>query len=117
MNLATRLKQARLNAGLSQKAAADLAGVNIRTYQRWEAGDNEPSFSTATNLMEELMNHRPEVAVNSRDTTKAREAYNALPADHPAKLAHAGLADPAGYAVARANRRRANRQARKERSS
>jgi len=68
MNLATQLRTARLSAGLSQQATADLAGVNIRTYQRWEAGDNEPSFSAATNLMEELMNHRPEVAVNSRDT-------------------------------------------------
>jgi len=117
VNFATQLRKARQAAGLSQKAAADLAGVNIRTYQRWEAGDNEPSFSTVFNLMEELMNHRPEVAANSRDTQKAREAYNALPADHPAKLAHAGLADPAGYAIARTNRRRANRQARKGRSS
>jgi len=113
MNLATRLKQARLNAGLSQKATADLAGVNIRTYQRWEAGDNEPSFSTANNLMEELMKTKPEVAVNSRDTQKAKAAYDALPEGHAAKLAHAGLADPAGYGVARTNRRRANRQARK----
>jgi len=63
------------------------------------------------------MKTRPEVAVNSRDTQTARKAYNALPADHPAKLAHAGLTDPAGYGVARTNRRRANRLARKGRSS
>jgi len=83
----------------------------------WEAGDNEPPYSAANNLMEGLMKVKPEVAVNSRDTQQAREAYDALPADHPAKLAHAGLANPAGYAVDRSNRRRANRQARKGRSS
>jgi len=59
MTLAAQLKTARLSAGLSQKAAADLAGVNIRTYQRWEAGENEPSFSAATCLLDHLKAHPP----------------------------------------------------------
>lgn len=58
---------------------------------------------------------RDAVAVNSRDTRKAREAYLRLPADHPARLAHAGLADPAAIAAARSARRSANRRARKAR--
>jgi len=59
MIFATQLKQTRQAAGLSQKAAADLAGVNIRTYQRWEAGDNEPSFSAATCLLCLLRERQP----------------------------------------------------------
>jgi len=59
MTFADQLRKARQDAGLSQQAAADLAGVNIRTYQRWEAGDNEPSFSTATCLLYLLREHRP----------------------------------------------------------
>jgi len=59
VNFATQLRKARQAAGLSQKAAADLAGVNIRTYQRWEAGENEPSFSAATCLLDHLKAHPP----------------------------------------------------------
>ncbi len=36
-----QVKQARVKAGLTQQKAADLVGVDIRTWQRWERGDSK----------------------------------------------------------------------------
>lgn len=36
-----RIKQARLNAGLTQTQAAALIYKSLRTWQQWEAGDRE----------------------------------------------------------------------------
>ena len=33
------IKQARLNAGLTQKQCADMVHVNIRSWQKWEGGE------------------------------------------------------------------------------
>lgn len=37
------IREARLAAGLTLKAAAALVHVDIRTWQRWEAGEREMS--------------------------------------------------------------------------
>lgn len=37
------IKTLREKAGLSQEQAAEAVGVNIRTYQRYEAGDASPT--------------------------------------------------------------------------
>lgn len=37
----TEIKQARLDAGLTQKQASELIYKNIRTWQQWEKGDRE----------------------------------------------------------------------------
>jgi len=41
-----QIRQARLNAGLTQTAAAALIYKKLRTWQQWEAGDREmdPAF-------------------------------------------------------------------------
>jgi len=36
------LRALRANARLTQREMADLAGVQLRTYQRWEAGETTP---------------------------------------------------------------------------
>jgi len=35
------IKQARLNAGLTQTKAANLVHCGLRTWQQWEAGDRK----------------------------------------------------------------------------
>lgn len=35
------IKQARMDAGLVQKQAADLVHSDLRSWQRWEAGDRQ----------------------------------------------------------------------------
>ena len=41
--MAERLKQLRINNGLSKNEAADKVGVSRTTYSNWEAGEAEPS--------------------------------------------------------------------------
>lgn len=41
-----RLKKARRNANITQKATAALLGVTDRGYQRWEAGEREPPYDS-----------------------------------------------------------------------
>ena len=38
----TEIREYRDRNGLTQRALADSLGVNIRSVQRWEAGDREP---------------------------------------------------------------------------
>ena len=45
-----KLKQARLEKGLSQKQAAELAGVNVRQWQFYESGERVPSLLIAKEL-------------------------------------------------------------------
>lgn len=49
-----KLKETRLQKGYSQEELADVAGVNIRTIQRIEKGDNEPRGKTLQLLCEAL---------------------------------------------------------------
>ena len=46
MDFAERLKNARLDAGLSQQQLADKSGVAMRTIQNWESGERRPSNFT-----------------------------------------------------------------------
>lgn len=41
--MAITLKAARVNAGLTQKQAADKIGVNVNSIVKWENGKNVPS--------------------------------------------------------------------------
>lgn len=45
MNLT--VKQARLLAGYTQKQIADILGVHVQTYMKWERNPGEMSISTA----------------------------------------------------------------------
>ena len=52
--LATNLKSARRDAKLTQSDTAAACGVDIRIYQRWEAGEHEPSSSNLALLASAL---------------------------------------------------------------
>lgn len=41
---AERLKKARIAAGLTQQQLADALEITLRNYQRYEAGETEPSL-------------------------------------------------------------------------
>lgn len=41
---AERLKKARIDAGLTQQQLADALEITLRNYQRYEAGETEPSL-------------------------------------------------------------------------
>jgi len=53
------LAEARSKHGLSQRAFADLLGVDVRTLQNWEQGRNRPD-PAALSLMR-VFDHAPEV--------------------------------------------------------
>lgn len=42
--LAQKIKELRTRKGLSQEKLAETAQINLRTVQRIEAGETEPSF-------------------------------------------------------------------------
>lgn len=44
------LKETRMKSGKKQREAAEYLGVNIRTYQYYEEGKNEPAISTLVQL-------------------------------------------------------------------
>lgn len=39
-----KIKEARLKAGLTQKAAAEYLEMPLRTFQDWEYGSNAPKY-------------------------------------------------------------------------
>lgn len=39
-----KIKEARLKAGLTQKAAAEFLEMPLRTFQDWEYGSNAPKY-------------------------------------------------------------------------
>ena len=45
-----RLKFARKNSGLTQQAVADEMGMLLRSYQRYESGESEPSLFNLASL-------------------------------------------------------------------
>lgn len=47
----TKLKDARINAGMTQQQLADASGVNIRQIRRVELGTSEAGNMSARNLL------------------------------------------------------------------
>ena len=43
--IGARLHTARINSGQTQERIAQAMGISLRTLQRWETGDAEPSIS------------------------------------------------------------------------
>ena len=39
-----RLRSARISQGFTLQKAADLLGIALRTYQKYESGDREPNY-------------------------------------------------------------------------
>ena len=50
VQVAARIRQARLDAGMSQTALAAKTGLDLRTVTRIEGVDREPSISTVIRL-------------------------------------------------------------------
>ena len=48
--LADRLAELRKTANLSQKQLAEITGVPLRTYQRYEIGERQPTADTLVKL-------------------------------------------------------------------
>jgi transcriptional regulator with XRE-family HTH domain len=54
VSFAGRLRELRIEAGLTQDQLADKAGVKRETVARWEQGTREPSWSNVIALVEAL---------------------------------------------------------------
>ena len=50
MNIGIRIKELRIEKGVSQKTVAEAVGVNKRAVIFWEQGVNEPKASYIANL-------------------------------------------------------------------
>ncbi|MBQ8357124.1 MAG: helix-turn-helix transcriptional regulator [Clostridia bacterium] len=49
-----KLKEARENAGLTQKQVADAVGITIRCYQYYETGIKKPAVDVAIQIAKKL---------------------------------------------------------------
>ena len=54
MSFGKRLREARIQQNKTQQEMADLIGVALQSYQRYEQGDREPSLSTLVTLADVL---------------------------------------------------------------
>lgn len=54
MNIAERIKEARINKHYTQKDLAELINVKSTTVSGWELGRNEPSIDTLKKLADKL---------------------------------------------------------------
>lgn len=54
MDFKDRLKQARINKGLSQSKLADIVGVHVTNISRYERGENKPTSNVLSKLAEGL---------------------------------------------------------------
>lgn len=45
-----RLRSARISRGYTLQKTADLLGIALRTYQKYESGDREPNLSLLTQI-------------------------------------------------------------------
>ena len=70
--LATRLKDARINKGVSQQALASLAGVHYTNIGRYERGDSSPS-SDVLNKLARAMEVSPDYLMNGNLDNKAMD--------------------------------------------
>ena len=50
MNFKNNLKKLRQLNNLTQQNIADLIGINLQSYQKYEQGDREPKFSILEKL-------------------------------------------------------------------
>lgn len=50
MSFGDRLRATRLDRGITQQRLSDLVGVALRTYQQYEQGKTEPSYSVLVAL-------------------------------------------------------------------
>lgn len=70
------IREARLQAGLSQEALAERIGVPRQSIARWERGAVEPGFDTVRRLLRScgfdvsLVRYEPDEAVDDRLTGK-----------------------------------------------
>jgi transcriptional regulator with XRE-family HTH domain len=76
-NTGTRISQLRKSKGLSQEELAESAGVNLRTIQRIESGENEPHGNTLRSICEIL-----EVQVDEIYSFDKEENYNYIASVH-----------------------------------
>lgn len=60
-----KIKEARLKAGLTQKAAAEYLEMPLRTFQDWEYGSNAPKY--VINMAVKMLNA---IQKNKVDNTK-----------------------------------------------
>jgi len=51
----TEIRKARLAAGVTQKRAAEMCGVPLRTYQDWEYGKRNPPEYVKVMIINKLM--------------------------------------------------------------
>lgn len=54
MSFGKCLREARIQQNKTQQEMADLIGVALQSYQRYEQGDREPSLSTLVTLADVL---------------------------------------------------------------
>ena len=54
MEFGKRLREARIQQNKTQQEMADLIGVALQSYQRYEQGDREPSLSMLITLADVL---------------------------------------------------------------
>lgn len=54
------IKEARLDAGLTQKAMADMFGMPKRTLENWEEGKNTPAPWVEKLILKELERYKKE---------------------------------------------------------
>lgn len=52
--LKERLKQTRLEKGLTQKEVAETIGISYQNYQQWERGTRNPKENTLENIAKAL---------------------------------------------------------------
>lgn len=78
MGFQERLKQARLDKGLTQEQLADLIGVAKSTLNGYEKGNREPDFFKIKMLIEVLgVDANYLLCVDESETTKKAPAQNA----------------------------------------
>lgn len=55
-----KIKEARLKAGLTQKAAAEYLEMPLRTFQDWEYGSNAPKYviNMAVKMLNAIQNNK-----------------------------------------------------------
>lgn len=108
MDVASVLREARQQAGLSQVALAERAGTSQATISAYESGRKQPSVDTLQRLLdamglqltvERVAVRRPSAAEHertARELAKVLRLAEALPARQPRTLQYPRLNAPSG---------------------